>query len=112
MRHLSQKGGINLEKRSSFAISAKHLLKRTHLLSPLIRRQGDAQTACHSDKEKGYRIPFENVPIKPIPPFSVMSCPGELKKITMRKAPKHQNQVATAFQNQAKEHPSRLAHFQ
>ena len=38
--------------------------------SPILR-QGDAQTACH--------ITFENVPIKPIPPSSVMSFPGELK---------------------------------
>ena len=79
MRHLSQKGGINLEKVSPFVISVKHLLKWTHPLSPLLSRQGDVQTACHIDKEKGYRIPFENVLIKPIPPRSVMSCPGELK---------------------------------
>ena len=62
---------MNLEKKLSFAIAAKHVLKRTHPLFPLTLRQGDAQTACH--------ITFENVPIKPIPPSSVMSFPGELK---------------------------------
>ena len=46
------------KKMSSFAISAKLLLKRRHPLSPLTSRQGDAQTACHIDKEKGYRIPL------------------------------------------------------
>ena len=66
------------KKKSSFAISAKHLLKRRHPLYPVTPRQ-DAETACHIDMEKGYRIPFENVPIKPIPPSLVMYCPGELK---------------------------------
>ena len=65
-------------QKSSFAISANHLLKRRHPLSPLTSSQGDAQTACHFDKRKCYRIPFENVPIKQIPPSSVVSCPGEL----------------------------------
>ena len=54
------------KKKSSFAILAKDLLKRRHPLYPLTPRQ-DAETACHSDMEKGYSIPFENVPIKPIP---------------------------------------------
>ena len=54
------------KKKSSFAISAKDLLKRRHPLYPLTPRQ-DAETACYSDMEKGYSIPFENVAIKPIP---------------------------------------------
>ena len=78
------------KKKSSFAISAKHLLKRRYPLSPLISRQGDAQTACHIGKEKGYRISFENVPFKPIPPSSVMSCPGELKN-HHEESTQHQN---------------------
>ena len=51
------------KKKSSFAISANLLLKRRHPLSPLTLSQGDAQTACHIDKKKGYRIiiPYENV---------------------------------------------------
>ena len=54
------------KKKALFAISAKDLLKRRHSLYPLTPGQ-DAETACHSDMEKGYKIPFENVPIKPIP---------------------------------------------
>ena len=69
----------SVKKKSSFAISVKHLLKMVHPLSALTSRQGDAQTTFHIDKEKGYRIPYENVPIKTIPPCSVMPCPGELK---------------------------------
>ena len=95
------KGKINLEK-SSFAISANQLLNRRHPLSPWTSSQGDAQTACHFDKKKCYRILFENVPIKQIPPSPVVSCPGEL---TNHQEESAQTQVATAFPNQAKKHP-------
>ena len=34
---------------------------------PLISSQVDEQTASQISKKKGYRIPFENVPIRPKP---------------------------------------------
>ena len=46
------------KKKSSFAISAKHLLKRRHPLYPLTSRQGNAQTACHSDMETKTKLPL------------------------------------------------------
>ena len=50
-----------------------HLSKRRHPLSPLTSSQVDEQTASQISKKKGYRIPFENVPIKPKPPTLVVS---------------------------------------
>ena len=74
------------KKKSLFAISANHLLKRR-------------------------QIPFENVPIKAIPSSAVMCCPSELKN-HHEESTQTQNEVAIAFQNQEKKHPSRYAHFQ
>ena len=62
-------------------------------------------------RKKVIEYPFENVPIKPIPPSLVMSCPGELKN-HHEESTQTPNQVATAFQNQGKEHPPKYAHFQ
>ena len=102
------KGKINLEKKkSSFAISANHLLNRRHPLSPLTSSQGDAQTACHFDTKKCYRNPFENIPIKQIPPSSVVSCPGEL--------PNHHEESTQTPKSGCHcfpKYPSTYAHFQ
>ena len=59
-------------KKASVVIPGHHLLKRRHHLSPLTSSQVDEQTAFQI-KKKGYRIPFENVPIRPRPPALVMS---------------------------------------
>ena len=50
-------------------------------MSPLTSSQGDEQTSCHISKKKVYRIPFENVPIRPKPPSLEMSCPGGNKEV-------------------------------
>ena len=63
-------------KQSAVVIRVNELSKRRHPLSPLTSSQGDEQTSCHISKKKVYRIPFENVPIRPKPPSLEMSCPG------------------------------------
>ena len=60
-------------KKASGVIPGHHISKRRHPLSPLTSSQGDDQTAFQINKKKGYRIPFENVPIRPKPPALVMS---------------------------------------
>ena len=50
------------EKRSTSAAS-----KRKHPVSPLTSSQGDEQTVSRIEKKKGFRIPSENVPIRPMP---------------------------------------------
>ena len=50
-------------KKASVVIPGHHLSKRRHPLSPLTSSQVDEQTASQINKKKGYRIPFENVPI-------------------------------------------------
>ena len=60
-------------KKASVVIPGHHLSKRRHPLSPLTSSQVNEQTASQIDKKKGYRIPFENVPIRPKPPALVMS---------------------------------------
>ena len=55
------------------SIQGHQLSKRRHPLSPLTSSQVDEQTASQISKKKGYRIPFENVPIKPKPPALVVS---------------------------------------
>ena len=78
MPHVSQKGGMNLEKKVVICHFSKPLVKKeTSPFSLDIEPRG-CTIACHFDKKKCYRIPFENVPIKQIPPSSVVSCPGEL----------------------------------
>ena len=49
------------------------LKDETSLLSSLTSCQIDEQTASQINNKKGYRIPFENVPIRPKPPTLVMS---------------------------------------
>lgn len=46
------------DKRSTSAAS-----KRKHPVSPLTSSQGDDQTVSRIEKKKGFRIPFENVPM-------------------------------------------------
>ena len=60
-------------KKASVVNPGPHLSKRRHPLSPLTSSQVDEQTACQIDKKKGYRIPFENVPIRPKPLALVIS---------------------------------------
>ena len=60
-------------KKASVVIPGHHLSKRRHPLSPLTSSQVDEQTAVQINKKKGYRIPFENVPIFPKPPALLMS---------------------------------------
>ena len=60
-------------KKASVVIPGHHLSKRRHPLSPLTSSQVDEQTASQISKKKGYRIPFENVPIRPKSPALVMS---------------------------------------
>jgi len=50
-------------KKASPVIPGQHLSKRRYPLSPLISSQVDKKTASQIHKKKGYRIPFENVPI-------------------------------------------------
>ena len=54
-------------KPSAVVIRVNELSKRRHPLSPLTSSQGDEQTSYHISKKKFYRIPFENVPIRPKP---------------------------------------------
>ena len=60
-------------KNASVVIPGHHLSKRRHPLSPLTSSQVDEQTASQINRKKGYRIPFENLPIRPKPPALVMS---------------------------------------
>ena len=73
-------------KKASVVNPSHHLSKRRHPLLPLISSQVDEQTASQMSKKKGYRIPFENVPIRPKP--LVMSS---------KKAPKQESRVVAAF---------------
>ena len=68
-------------KQSAVVIRVNELSKRRHPLSPLTSSQGDEQTSCHISKKKVYRIPFENVPIRPKLPSLEMSCPGGNKEV-------------------------------
>ena len=77
VRHLSQKGGMNLEKKVVICHFSKPLVKKETSPFTFDIEPWGCTTACHFDKKKCYRIPFENVPIKQIPPSSVVSCPGE-----------------------------------
>ena len=60
-------------KKASVVNPGHQLSKRRHPLSPLTSSQVDEHTASQISKKKGYRIPFENVPIKPKPPALVVS---------------------------------------
>ena len=53
--------------KASVVSPGHHLSKRRHPLSPLTSSQVDEQTASQIGKKKGYRIPFENVPMMPKP---------------------------------------------
>lgn len=68
-------------KQSAVVIRVNELSKRRHPLSPLTSSQGDEQTSCHISKKKVYRIPFENVPIRPTLPSLEMSCLGGNKEV-------------------------------
>ena len=68
-------------KQSAVIIPVNQLSKSMHPLSPLTSSQGDEQISCHISKKKGYRIPFENVPIRPKPPSLEMSCLGGNKEV-------------------------------
>ena len=61
-------------KKASAVNPGHHLSKRRHPLSALTSSQVDKykQTASQISKKKGYRIPFENVPIRPKPLALVM----------------------------------------
>ena len=69
------------KKQSAVAIPVNQLSKRKHPLSRLTSSQGDEQTSCHISKKKGYRIPFENVPIWPKPPSLEIICLGGNKEV-------------------------------
>ena len=63
----------NCKLKSSAVIPAEASLKRIYPLSLLTSSQEDEQTASNFNKEKGFRIPFENLPIRPKPPSLVVS---------------------------------------